>query len=111
MSVALGLFDERKNESILISYFPVASEAFYMRYWETAVKDMKIRLFKHYSSFSYNDIDEVLKELDLLELWTKKNLIGKDFNYMFERVMELKVIIPELYNNYKDKNSYRFFVF
>ena len=49
---------------------------------------------------------EILSELELLKQWTEKNLSGKEYVYMYERIEMLKQEIPKMFE--KNENAILF---
>lgn len=100
MSVALFQFDRKdiydRDAEIILSA-PISTEAFYLEYWEKAIKELDIKIFQDGSEFDKTKLDEVLLELKLLKDWTIKNLSGYNLEYMKERIENMQKIIPEVF--------------
>lgn len=92
MAVSVNM--EIKGELVEI---PVATTEFFKIYWEQAIKECDLKVFREYNCFGKKQVSEILTELELLKEWTEKNLIGEDYKYMYERIELLKKEIPKMF--------------
>ena len=93
----LGGINDRNSKLINI-----ASQRFYEKYWEKAIKELKIKYIQDGAEFGISKKETILKELDLLLHWANTNLKCEDLKYMKNRIENLqKVILIEL-NDEKD---------
>ena len=74
---------------------PVAALKAYQRYWEKAITDTNVKLFKENSKFEVKDLEQVIDELNRLLVWAKANLTGTDLGNMTWRLEQLLVAIPK----------------
>lgn len=91
----LGSINDRNSKLILSEN--IASQRFYEKYWEKAIKELKIKYIQDGTEFGISEKETVLKELDLLLRWANTNLKCEDLKYMKSRIENLqKVILIEL---------------
>lgn len=93
MAVDLVRFDgdgNDENSQIIYSYL-VASEKYFRGVWETGIADIGLKLFKDWGSFTPNQANEIIDELNKLMKWCNKNNHWK----MRMRVEELIEVITE----------------
>ncbi|MDE5781805.1 MAG: hypothetical protein K2I03_10105 [Lachnospiraceae bacterium] len=76
---------------------PVATTEFFKIYWERAIEECDLQVFQEYNYFGKEQISKILSELELLKKWSEKNLNGKEYVYMNERIEELKKEIPKVF--------------
>ncbi len=79
----LGSINDRNSKLINI-----ASQRFYEKYWEKAIKELKIKYIQDGAEFGISKKKTILKELDLLLHWANTNLKCEDLKYM---KIELKI--------------------
>ncbi len=96
MSVGLykyegNIYDE--NAKLVLSE-NIASQRFYEKYWEKAIKELNIKFMQDGAEINFEQKDIVIKELGLLLSWAKENLCGKDLDYMKCRIENLQKVIP-----------------
>ena len=72
----------------------ISSQNFYDSCWAVGIKENNLLLLHEYSEFSAEDIDEVLKQLNILKAWAEKQLSPADFERMAERIEQLKLWLP-----------------
>ncbi|MCM1505653.1 MAG: hypothetical protein NC177_00740 [Ruminococcus flavefaciens] len=75
MAVDLVRFDgDWKDENSQIVYScPVASEKYFRSVWEKGIAETGLKLFKDWGSFTPNQTNEVIAELNKLMEWSNKN--------------------------------------
>lgn len=104
--MAVGLYkydgDFNDRDSKLILSENIASQQFYEKYWENAIRELHIKYIQDGAKFDASKKDLVLEELKSLLDWAEKNLQGKDLEYMRSRIKNLQEIIPTAL---EDKNS------
>ena len=104
--MAVGLYkydgDINDRDSKLILSENIASQQFYEKYWERAIKELNIKYMQDGAEFDFLKKDLVLEELKLLLCWAEKNLQGKDLEYMKSRIENLLKVIPGAFD---DENS------
>ena len=76
-------------------FYPVASLNEYQRYWEKAIAETDVKLFKENSKFETKDLKQVMDELGRLFVWAKINLSGTDLINMTWRLENLLIVIPK----------------
>lgn len=95
--MAVGLYkyggDINDRNSKLILSENIASQQFYEKYWERAVKDLSIKYMQDGAEFDSSKKDMVLDELESLLHWAEKNLQEKDLEYMKSRVESLQKVV------------------
>lgn len=81
---------------------PIATTEFFKIYWDRAIEECNLELFKEYNNFGKEQVSGVLSELELLKEWAEKNLNGKEYVYMYERIQILKKEIPKVFDRDED---------
>lgn len=76
---------------------PVATTEFFKIYWERAIEECDLQVFQEYNYFGKEQVSKILSELELLKKWSEKNLNGKEYVYMNERIELLKNEIPKVF--------------
>ena len=64
---------------------PVATEAFYTKYWEPAAKELGLQwtvLFQGGTDVEREDIPAILEEISLLKDWAAAKLNGDDLEHI-----------------------------
>ncbi|MBD5136991.1 MAG: hypothetical protein HDT39_13645 [Lachnospiraceae bacterium] len=92
MSVSVNMYV--KGELFEI---PVATTKFFKIYWERAIKECNLQVFQEFNYFGKGQVSEIISELELLKKWAEKNLNGKEYVYMTERIESLKKEIPKVF--------------
>ena len=95
-----GNFSDRGSKLILSEN--IASQQFYEKYWEKAIKELNIKYMQDGAEFDKTKKEIVLEELNLLLCWAEKNLQEKDLEYMKSRIENLQKVIPIAFD---DENS------
>jgi len=103
MAVGLYQYDGDINDrnSKLILSENIASQQFYEKYWEVAIRELNIKYIQDGAEFDLSKKNEVLTELELLLDWTKKNLQGQDLEYMKSRIENLQKVISRALDDKK----------
>lgn len=110
MSVELFKYsgDIEDKNSRLIGSLSVSADKFYRIYWEEAIEECNVRLFKNNSEFYDSDRDTVMSELERLREWCEnKNMIEKDGFYMYSKIEYLIEKLPALF----EKEEGIFYIF
>ena len=99
MSVGLfryngDIYDDNSEVTLSVN---ISTEEFYLMYWEKARKELGIKYIQDGAEFDKSKLNYVLNELDLLNKWAKKNLTGKELEYMNERIENLQNVIPNAF--------------
>lgn len=76
----------------------IATTDFFNTYWEKAIKDTNVKIFKENSCFKKSQIEDVLKELEAIKNWALQNLTERELEYMQERIKNLIESIPEAFD-------------
>ena len=76
----------------------IATTQFFNEYWEKAIKNTNVKIFRENSQFGKKQMQDVLQELALIKKWAKENLTGSDLAYMTERVDTLLDNIPKAFD-------------
>ncbi len=76
---------------------PVATTKFFKKYWENAIKECELKVFRECNCFRKQQTDQVISELRLLKKWAEENLVGKEYVYMYERIENLEMEIPKMF--------------
>ena len=92
MSISVNM--EIKDELVEI---PVATTKFFRTYWELAIKECEIKLFREGACFGKEQLHEILRELEHLSNWVENYLLGSEYDYMHKRIELLKQEIPKLF--------------
>ncbi|MDE5860999.1 MAG: hypothetical protein K2H28_02285 [Ruminococcus sp.] len=93
MAIDLLRFDGDWNDkkSKIIYSYPVAPEKYFRSVWEVGISETGLKLFKDEGSFTPNQKDEVIDELNKLMKWCDKN----NHLRMHSRIEELIAVIQE----------------
>ena len=99
--MSVGLFryngDIYDDDSEVTLSVNISTEAFYLKYWERARKELGIKYIQEGAEFNKSKLKDILKELDLLRNWAIKNLSGKELEYMKGRIENLQDVIPNAF--------------
>lgn len=76
----------------------IATTQFFNEFWETAIKEGDVKIFKENSHFEKSELNEVLNELETIKKWAEKNLTGTQLEYMKASVENLISSIPGAFN-------------
>lgn len=85
---------------------PVATTEFFEKYWEKAIKECELKVFREYNCFRKQQTDQVISELRLLKKWVEKNLVGREYVYMYERIENLEIEIPKMFEEHTNAILY-----
>lgn len=73
----------------------IASERMYNRYLEPAIEELHIHFFQDGAEIKKINVDDVMKELDLLAHWINTNCCNDDREYLIERINNMEMVIPK----------------
>ncbi len=76
----------------------ISTTQFFNEYWEKAIKDTNVKIFKENSQFMKSQMLDVLFELELIKKWAETNLTGINLEYMTERIENLLESIPKAFD-------------
>ncbi|WP_419875349.1 hypothetical protein [Candidatus Pristimantibacillus sp. PTI5] len=79
---------------------PIATEAFYKKYWEPAVEELGLQwaaLFQGGTDVEKEDAPEVLEEIAKLKDWVQANMSGDNQEHMLHRLELLESKLPSAY--------------
>ena len=76
----------------------ISTTQFFNEYWEKAIKDTNVKIFKENSQFVKSQMLDVLFELELIKKWAETNLTGINLEYMTERIENLIESIPKAFD-------------
>lgn len=76
----------------------IATTQFFNEFWEKAIKESNIKVFKENSYFDKSQLNEVLGELETIKRWAEMNLTGIQLEYMKERIENLINSLPNAFN-------------
>ncbi|MCL1917221.1 MAG: hypothetical protein FWG14_02715 [Peptococcaceae bacterium] len=93
MSVALYKFNRDRSKIVLS--VNISTQRFYVKYWIPAISEIGVKYICDGSRFGKSNLDDVLKELDLLHIWALENMNGYDQEYMITRIKDLQRMIPK----------------
>jgi len=96
--MAISLNREGNPDGTIDLSVNIATTMFYNEYWEKAIKELGIKIFRENGKFSKNELSGVISELEILKQWTISNLEGIEREYMEERIVNLIEVIPEMFN-------------
>ena len=96
MSISVNR-EENKDGTIDLS-ISIATTQFYNQYWERAIKETGIEIFRENNSFKRSQLEKVIEELKILKIWAEKNLAGKELEYMKGRIDNLIDTIPQVFD-------------
>lgn len=95
MSVGIYKYDgniyEDENEVMSEN---IASQRMYEKYLEPAIAELNIHFFQDGAEIKKINLDDVMKELNLLLEWIDANSSDGDKEYLLERINNMKTIIP-----------------
>ena len=77
MSISVNM--EIKDELVEI---PVATTKFFKTYWELAIKECEIKLFREGACFGKEQLHEIVRELEHLSNWVENHLLGSGYGYV-----------------------------
>lgn len=96
--MAISLNREGNSDGTIDFSINIATTKFYNAYWEIAIKELGITIFRENGQFSKKELPEVIRELERLKEWAISNLSGKELEYMEERIVNLIEAVPEMFN-------------
>ena len=73
----------------------IASQRIYDRYLEPAIEELNIFYFQDGAEIRKNNLDLVIKEIELLTKWVVNHVEGEDKEYLLERLKHMKEVIPK----------------
>lgn len=76
----------------------IATTQFFNEFWERAIKEKNVKIFRENGHFEKSQLDEVLDELEAIKKWAETNLAGTQQEYMKERIENLIDSIPKAFN-------------
>ena len=109
MSVSVIVTNPKNNKEKLIN-IPIAAEAFFQNYWLPLINQLELKWLKCFQSgleISYDDKDNVIKELKRLKLYLLyQGLMNDNNTFMTERLDNLINKIEEIFDQRKDVTLY-----
>ena len=79
MVISISVNMEIKDELVEI---PVATTKFFKTYWELAIKECEIKLFREGACFGKEQLHEIVRGLEHLSNWVENHLLGSEYDYM-----------------------------
>ncbi|MDE6567340.1 MAG: hypothetical protein K2K70_06375 [Lachnospiraceae bacterium] len=73
----------------------ISSQSMYDKYLEPAVQELKIRYFQDGAEIRKCNLEEVMKELELLIEWVENHVEGEDLEYFRLRLQRVHEFIPK----------------
>lgn len=97
MSVEICKYDRNiyDGASNLLMDAGLFSQATYDEYLEPAVKELNIRYFRDGGEIRKCNLEEVMKELELLIEWLENHVEGEDLDYLKSKLQYMQKFIPE----------------
>ena len=110
--MSVGLFkydgDMYSSNSELVLSENIASQRFYNEHWERAVIQHELKFMCDDAEIRLKDLPNALHEIEILLNWAKINLSmvnTVDYEYMKERLENLRKVIPEELKNVIEKSG------
>ena len=94
MSVGVMMYDNKTDQLISNYSFPVSTEEFFIKYWQTAIDELGIKRIQNGIELRESELAEALNGLDKLENWAKSNLTGENLDYMVTRIELMQSELP-----------------
>lgn len=73
----------------------ISSQEIYDKYLDPAVQELKIRYFQDGAEIRKCNLEEVMKELELLIEWLENHVEGEDLEYLKSKLQYMQKFIPE----------------
>ena len=86
------IYDDAAN---MLRSAGISSQAIYDKYLEPAVKELNIRYFRDGGEIRKCNLEEVMKELELLIEWLENHVEGEDLDYLKSKLQYMQKFIPE----------------
>lgn len=96
--VSISVNREGNPDGSIDLMISIATTQFFNEYWEKAIKDGNIKIFKENNHFDKSQLKEVLDELEIIKKWAETNLEGIELEYMKGRVENLIDRLPKAFN-------------
>lgn len=77
----------------------IATTQFFNEFWEKAIKETGVKIFKENNCFIKEQLNDVLSELSLIREWAEKNLTGRQLMYMRDRIDNLLQELPNAFDS------------
>ncbi|MFC5650334.1 hypothetical protein ACFPYJ_14585 [Paenibacillus solisilvae] len=99
MSISAIIIDP-ENEFERYFMLPIATEAFYKKYWEPAVEELGLQwiaLFQDGTDVEREDAPAVLEEISRLKDWVRSKISGDAQEHMLSRLELLESELPNAF--------------
>lgn len=88
------VYDEDSEETLCV---PISTEKFFIENWQVAIDKYNLRYIVDGANLNRSNLNKIMQELSILKRWANENLLGRDREYMLERIIRLEKVIPHAF--------------